>query len=306
MEDINGMIDLYESGLSGQQIAEIYGFKTSKSIYDRFKKVNFQPRTSEETVSLNKQYKENFMENIDTHWKGYFLGLLLSDGWVNKEKQSIHLDMIDKDTMSFISKCTGQNFLHYPSRGDSLYPNGKIYTSSDHYRINFNSKKLYSDLQRLGVVPNKTYNIPHINLKKEEYKYIRFILRGIIDGDGTFGFPSNSPGTAYLRIVGADENFFIIIKDFFEIIGCDRIVIRKLKQKNILYGLEICGKQNMKVIESVVYREDFGMKYKRKCLYDKKPVNQSKDYSAALLGDKEVENSIYAGNSLELIVPSED
>ena len=61
--------------------------------------------------------------------------------------------------------------------------------------------KIVKDLKRLSVVPNKTNILSGPDLRYSELKYLNFIMRGIIDGDGTFGFPSNSDESIYFRII---------------------------------------------------------------------------------------------------------
>lgn len=41
-----------------------------------------------------------------------------------------------------------------------------------------------ADIARFGVVPNKTYSLKGLDLLPEEEKFIPYIIRGIIDGDG--------------------------------------------------------------------------------------------------------------------------
>ena len=79
---IEEMKNLYLDGHSANEIAKMAGYKTAKSISDKLKKAGVQMRTSAESKDLKKTYDNSMFKYIDRSWKAYFLGLLLTDGWV--------------------------------------------------------------------------------------------------------------------------------------------------------------------------------------------------------------------------------
>jgi len=265
---IQEMKDLYDKGLSLKQIAKIFGYKTGKSISDKFKKHNIPTRSIKEQKALLKTYDESFLEKLDASWKGYFIGLMLTDGWINTDKTNVGLQSVDEDLISFISLCTNKNYFKYPGKNFENPTNKKIYIGKDFYRINFTSEKLYQDIQRFGIVQNKTKCIGKINLYPDEQKYIKDILRGIIDGDGTFGFPSNCPGTAYCRIVSASEFFLEQILKWFLILGFENLKVKPVSGQVDLWQIEICGFENLQLVKYCIYKNPYGLKRKRNKLLE--------------------------------------
>lgn len=264
-KDMKSMYELYASGLSTTDIAKIYGYKTGKSIGDKLKKAGYKLRTSRQSRNLKRKYNEHMLRVIDAPWKGYFLGLLLTDGWVTRGRD-VCLGQVDKEVIEFLSTCTGQLFSVVPA-GKKIGPQGKEVNCQESYRLNFSSSVLYNDVQRLGVVPNKTNHVPQIVLDIEEMIYLKDIIRGVIDGDGTFGFPSNVPGTAYCRIVSKSEHFLCQVATWLAILGFEKVKVKPLSHANEMHQIEICGKDNMKLMKYSIYRRDYGMKKKRQKLY---------------------------------------
>jgi len=260
------MAKLYNRGLTLCKVAKIFGYKTGKSIGDKLKAQGFPIRQGSEAYP--REYDENIFEVIDCHWKGYFLGLLLTDGWVQESGHSVCIDLTDLDAIEFLSQCTGKSLRRYEHKS-KMTPQGKICDCKDSYRLCFTSQKMYNDVQKYGVVPHKTSHIPKIQLEVHELRYLRHIVRGIIDGDGTFGFPSNIKGTSYCQICSASENFLRQVQVYLEILGLININLHK---KGEYYFLETGEKKNMRILEYCVYREDYGMTRKRQALIEKQPL----------------------------------
>lgn len=122
-------------------------------------------------------FNQNFLSELNSPEKAYFLGLLYSDGCVykNKDWESYNImfgqSEINKDIVYKIN-----NLL------DSDYPvTTTLKGSKLFYRIDLKSKQMFEDLQRLGVEPNKslTCTFPDIN-----EDLIPHFIRGLFDGDG--------------------------------------------------------------------------------------------------------------------------
>lgn len=269
------MWTLYERGYTGKQIATMFGYATAKSVYDKLDQAGFSRRSSAEKHDIRRKYNPDFMGQIDVEWKGYFLGLMLTDGWV-LDDQSVGLQLVDKEVLEMLSGFIGQPFKTIPARQ-------KQHQTA--YRIYMKSEKLASDLRRFGIVPRKTYGMPRAELHISELKYLTYIIRGVIDGDGTFGFPSNSPTNPYCRIVEKVPDLLIQVQEWCEILGMRNI---KLDQRNNQYHLYIGGAQNMNIIKASIYTHPFGMTRKRKLLLEGRSTSQEVD-----------DNPVYAGTSLE-------
>lgn len=103
---------LYSSGMSCAEIAKIFGYKTPKSINDKLKKAGVRIRTGQNKNSQSIIYRTDIFKTIDCEWKAYYLGLLLTDGWITNKKDgvvdTIGFSSVDKDVVEYISLCTGK------------------------------------------------------------------------------------------------------------------------------------------------------------------------------------------------------
>jgi len=122
-----------------------------------------------------KKYNENYFEKIDTEEKAYFLGFICADGCIinnpkiNRYKLILTLHVKDKHILEkFILNINGKM---------GVWKHGQRKMA----QVSFSGKKIINDLSKLGVIPNKTFNIkyPLIDEKLE-----RHFLRGYFDGDG--------------------------------------------------------------------------------------------------------------------------
>ena len=100
--EVNDIIEKYKNGLTSYEIAKIYGYKTHKSITDILEQNNIHIRTSAENGENKKSYKATNFEKIDSISKAYFIGLMITDGYVVDNHFGI--DLIDKDAISYLSK----------------------------------------------------------------------------------------------------------------------------------------------------------------------------------------------------------
>lgn len=128
----------------------------------------------------NSKYKLNqdYFENINTHEKAYWLGFLAADGAVVQGKRSFHvyleINELDKYHLENFVKTIGYTGpLKFREKGKSKT-----------WAVRITSKKMFENLTKWGVVPNKTYKLnPPENLR--ENLKSSYIL-GYIDGDGSW------------------------------------------------------------------------------------------------------------------------
>lgn len=124
----------------------------------------------------NKSVDLNFFKKIDSEEKAYIFGIILSDGWIGKNKFGITLQDLDVDVLLKIKQC--------------LKSKHKIsYKSHNHrrpqYTFTVSSKEIVEDLKALGITTNKSFEafIPFDKIPKHLLKHA---IRGIFDGDGSF------------------------------------------------------------------------------------------------------------------------
>lgn len=169
------LVQEYISGASVTSLMQKYGYKTKKSIMDKVKK--YYPNSTQDIIELarnnRKDYEINF-DGITNKFNAYFLGLMLTDGYIQDDNK-FGIDLTDEDCIRFISQTTNKEY--------------KTYNTSDigtklRHRIIFSNKDVVNKLAEYGVVKNKSKILHSIPIKEEEYKYLPYLIRGIIDGDG--------------------------------------------------------------------------------------------------------------------------
>lgn len=143
------------------------------------------PRVLKESginTKLKNRYtlNENYFEDIDTEDKAYWLGFIYADGYVGNSYFNnlvILLSKIDKNHL--------EKFKLAIDYTGSIRNAGKggFENSQDRYAINFTSKKMTSDLRKLGLYPGKSLTMTKMPELKEDL--IRHFIRGYFDGDGS-------------------------------------------------------------------------------------------------------------------------
>ncbi|AJD93598.1 hypothetical protein JMA_42810 (plasmid) [Jeotgalibacillus malaysiensis] len=242
----------YKEGLSAQQLADKFGFKSKRSILVILKNNGVKSRTKTQIRNAKISYADFSFEKIDSPEKAYFLGLLLTDGYVIKSRGYVGIDLVDKDAIELISKITNQKYNVIPTDNEN---------HKDKYRIILYGKDYLEQLERLGVTPNKTFTTNGSQLNESEKELFRYILRGIIDGDGWV----RKDGKEFF-ISSASSGFMDWVLKEMENMGFTNLKINKYENEHSGYYLiRTASKDNLKLLREVVYQEPLGMarKYKR-------------------------------------------
>lgn len=172
---------LYESGLSAQDIAEKFGFKRRETVYNVLEKRGIGRREAK----IQTEYNEDFFKKIDSHEKAYILGLILTDGYIVKDYSGFGIQLTETDGY-ILEKIA--NLLGKSAKVKKINCDGKRKTmpnARDMVRLTVHNRNMAKDLERLGVVRNKSKILRYNNCVQK--KYLSSLFRGIIDGDGTIG-----------------------------------------------------------------------------------------------------------------------
>lgn len=115
----------------------------------------------------------------------YVLGFLYADGNITNSipsrTQYIHLYSNDEHILYAIKAVLSSSHGIQKVSNKTFARTGKTYKSKDGFRLRIGSKEMYSDLLKLGVVPNKSRIATFPNIPK---KYLGSFIRGNFDGDG--------------------------------------------------------------------------------------------------------------------------
>lgn len=243
------LIEEYRKGVPVKELMNKYGYKTKKSITDKIKKHypdKYNDILNEAQIS-RKGYTYS-LETISSPFDGYLVGLLLTDGYLLSDRDGLGLDMTDEDVISFVAKTIGTKYTKY-----------EYYGKKDKYRVLINVPGIKKQVERFGIIENKSLKIPAPILKEEEIQYLPYIIRGIIDGDGCVS--PTSYGGAQFYIVTMSEQFAdwiisVLSNNFF------MEDIHKRQSKAGLWRIETSNQYNILKLIALVYNKPYGMNRK--------------------------------------------
>lgn len=259
------LVEDYRKGASVSSLMEKYNFKTKKSITDKVKKYypDIYKEIIEEARYNRKGYKYT-LDKISNEFDAYYIGLMLTDGYIDNN-QTIGIDLVDEDCIAFLSKVIGKSYSTYEASKKPQNYNGQIIQSKQkRHRLVLKDKKLIENLERFGVVPRKTHTIQGPKLLPEEEKFIPYIIRGIIDGDGCV--TPASYGGAQFSILTASYDFALWIKETLENkMYMKDIHIHEKYGEEKIYEITSTLQSNIIKLIALSYDKPFGMSRK----YDK-------------------------------------
>lgn len=123
-------------------------------------------RGSQKNINYKAQWNPNF---------AYAIGLLATDGNLSKDGRHINFTSKDIQLVRIFRECLKLTdikiSLKSSGRGKKNYP-----------QIQFSNSRLYQELLKIGLTPNKSKTISRLKIPK---RYFFDFLRGCFDGDGT-------------------------------------------------------------------------------------------------------------------------
>lgn len=148
--------------------------------------------SSSKSSSRRYTLNENIFEIIDTEEKAYWLGFLLADGSICVRESTgqstikLNLASIDKNHIQKFLDFVGCDM---PIK-TYMVGNGANDNLSESCEITITSKKIVSDLAKLGIGPKKSFTV---EIPEVAEHLIRHLIRGIWDGDGSVLFRKSRP-----------------------------------------------------------------------------------------------------------------
>jgi hypothetical protein len=198
---------------------------------------------------------ESFFETIDSPSKAYILGLIYADGWNNiaGNRWGIQLTCSDEHILNSISKEI--NYSGTIKKLKPSCPNGK-----ERSRLEVCSKKMCSDLLKLGVPQNKSL-ILDFNKKNIADPFLKDFFRGVFDGDGTIYIGKKNQFEVKIT---SSTIFCLKAQSFFQDIFdyVPKIRIYKTNEKSA--DLKFKGRIKCKLFLDWIYQGDPILKLNRK------------------------------------------
>lgn len=145
------------------------------SIRRYIKKYNLEVLLEECPTYRTMKLDENYFETIDTERKAYWLGMLMADGNVANYNNRYCIRLTLKKEDYYILEELKKD----------LKSDTPIYRDPIYYRSTLRvwSKKMFFDLEKHGIIPNKTGKESIPSTIPDEL--ISHFIRGFFDGDGT-------------------------------------------------------------------------------------------------------------------------
>ena len=180
----------------------------------------------------------HFFDIIDTEEKAYWLGFIMADGNVYKNKKtnsaciSIELQYGDINHLRKLNKSINGNYnITDRWRTCSLSNSNKLNHSC---QIRIFSIIMYHSFEKMGLTDDKTYTVSFPAISEELYRHL---LRGYFDADGRFGLSNNR---LWISFITASKN---LNDDLVKYISSKNICIHEYsylnEYGNVMYAPEI-------------------------------------------------------------------
>lgn len=179
------MIELYQSGLTLEEIAEIYHVN-SATIQTRIQDAGITRHRGPKS----KVKKEDFFDFIDTEEKAYFLGWIMADGNVsiynNQYSLKLHIQAGDRELIDKFLLAIDADYkvkIKQTNKGGlGAY-------------VSITSKHMVQSLITLGVIPQKTGHecVPDI-----PETLMHHFFRGYFDGDGIASYRPHGKRSGFI------------------------------------------------------------------------------------------------------------
>lgn len=187
------------------------------------------------------KFNENYFDIIDDEGKAYWLGFLLADGCLKKDRDQVSL-RISKTDINHLLKFKRCIDSQHPIHTEKTVLKNNIYCMAT---LKLQSKKFYNDIKKYGIYPNKSMN--EICFEEISENYLRHYIRGIYDGDGWLYQNSNCIEVGF----GMGYEALRFIKHCFEVYaGVKEYNIKK--HKNI-YRYRITSKKEIEKAFNFMY-----------------------------------------------------
>ena len=260
-EEIEKLLYCAKTYTSYLEISKIMGRSVKAISYKLYElNVHIKEKSIVEKSMYRRAYSvdDNYFENIDSQKKAYWLGWLITDGYIatsyNTKRgitnvNSIGLKLAEKDrcVLEDFKKDLNTNvsIKSIKSRKAFEYTN-KITNKTvcikggEQAEFRFTSAKMIQDLARYGIYQNKTYDVTFP--KELNSKYYPGFIAGVISGDGCINIKLNHGKTYLLRCMIAGT--FDLIDNIKNILAKEIGVnpdkkITKNKGSKCLYTLEL-------------------------------------------------------------------
>lgn len=240
------VIELYKKYNAASKVGDILSIsrKLILKIVKEYDESLIERNRTYSTNKPRKKYKlnENYFEKIDTPEKAYLLGYLYTDGYNAEKNRTVKLGLHKQDShvLDFFKKEIGIEVKLEKCKGNVL-------------RLNIHSKKLSTDLSKLGCFQKKTYTLEFPTEEQVPNKYMSHFIRGAFDGDGCMYIRKvrEKAKTGYANFVGC-KLFLNGINNYLH-----NVVGMTYRQITTINNNDVFGELRYMSIPDIVKLKDF-------------------------------------------------
>ena len=238
-KEVQEFANYYNAGHSVKETGEYFNIKYRDMLHYL---IYFGYRNPKRKISNvpNMCKEHRFFQNIDSKDKAYYLGLLMSDGYIltsiYKKEVGIALKSEDKYILEKLN-----NYIS-PEKNLSKYRNS--------YKWKVSSVEMYNDLQKYGITENKSHSeYVYPNIPRE---FDSDFIRGYFDGDGCITLKSSG-----YNVISFCSNSLQFLQSLavklLEYSIQTRPIYKGKGSKNPLYTLYLSGGINKSIFKKFLY-----------------------------------------------------
>ena len=230
------IIKLYKSEMSHKEISKITGL-SDRAIRNVMYKHGVE-MNRERSSGQPRKHKVN--EDFFKKWSNemaWVLGLILTDGCINKDNHTITLTQKNTSILKLVAKIMDAEYVLAPIAKSRKTPT-----------LIINSKEIKEDLNNLGIKPNKSLTVRFPNIPKE---YLPAFVRGIIDGDGWV------QKTGYvMNVTSGSKEFAEGLLAIFQSWKLHAEITTETSQAgNTIYRIWVKGKYDIPKLAKIIYND---------------------------------------------------
>ena len=249
IEDIRVLY--FEEYKTLKEISELYNVAVNS-----IKKLLKTYFLEEYKIASKRNYKNlsidhNFFEKIDTEEKAYILGFLLADGniYISGNSYKLRFSIAIQD-INILYKI--KDILHLNSKIGIQKRKGRENSQEECY-LSWTSKKQFKDLEKYGIVPNKTFvSIFPINEINPNVRH--HFIRGFFDGDGCVSISIEKNRQA-VSFVGTYHLIYDLREYLCRVLNIYNVVISERTKKNTMYQIMWSSKETVKLFYNYLYKD---------------------------------------------------
>jgi LAGLIDADG-like domain len=228
------IIRLYKSGMSFKEMGPIVGLSDRAIRSVMYKHGILMNREQYSGQPRKHKVNEDYFK-VWTHEMAWVLGLFVTDGHVNKQLHSIYFSQKDERILRLIAKYMEADYVLAATGSTKITPT-----------LIINSKEIKKDLEKMGIISNKSLTVPFPNVPEE---YLASFVRGVIDGDGWV------QKTGYvMNVTSGSQDFAAGLLSVFQSWQLlSELTITVSPFGNTIYRIWVKGKYELPKLAEIIY-----------------------------------------------------